>query len=266
MEALERLVVLSPGVLLQYQKVQAQQLWLEMRPKQEKSKECEKQEEIDRHFDEFFNAYQESPFQIDEYEEFLDCREDIPIYETKQDPLDLDSLYCPHYTAICSNDPTETNCGSTVPTRSTTEKDMSAHLAQVPTNQATQMLVTDDWMFACTAKKSFESREPIIFGTGASLAITPNQHNFVEPPTSLSRPMTLGGMANDLEIKGIGVKLLPLPQPHVDQGQLYTDLTGQFPVRSSKGNSYVMVCYIYDCNYVKVTPMKSRSASEWVKA
>jgi hypothetical protein len=34
----------------------------------------------------------------------------------------------------------------------------------------------------------------------------------------------------------------------VDQGQLYTDLRGKFPVRSSKGNSYVMVCYIYDCN------------------
>jgi hypothetical protein len=52
----------------------------------------------------------------------------------------------------------------------------------------------------------------------------------------------------------------------VDQGQLYTDLTGKFPVRSIKGNSYVMVCYVYDCNYVKVVPMKSRSASEWVKA
>jgi hypothetical protein len=52
----------------------------------------------------------------------------------------------------------------------------------------------------------------------------------------------------------------------VDQGQLYTDLTVEFPVRSSKGNSYVMVCYIYDCNYFKVIPMKSRSASEWVKA
>jgi hypothetical protein len=51
----------------------------------------------------------------------------------------------------------------------------------------------------------------------------------------------------------------------VDQGQLYTDLTGKFPVRSSKGNSYVMVCYVYDCNYIKVIPMKSRSASEWVK-
>jgi hypothetical protein len=27
-----------------------------------------------------------------------------------------------------------------------------------------------------------------------------------------------------------------------------------------------MVCYVYDCNYVKVVPMKSRSASEWVNA
>jgi hypothetical protein len=27
-----------------------------------------------------------------------------------------------------------------------------------------------------------------------------------------------------------------------------------------------MVCYIYDCNYIKVVPMKSRSASEWVKS
>jgi hypothetical protein len=52
----------------------------------------------------------------------------------------------------------------------------------------------------------------------------------------------------------------------VDQGQLYTDLTGKFPARSSKGNSNVMLCYIYDCNYIKVFPMKSRSASEWVKA
>jgi hypothetical protein len=27
-----------------------------------------------------------------------------------------------------------------------------------------------------------------------------------------------------------------------------------------------MVCYVYDCNYVKVIPMKSWSASEWVRA
>jgi hypothetical protein len=42
----------------------------------------------------------------------------------------------------------------------------------------------------------------------------------------------------------------------VDQGQLYTDLTGKFLVRSSKGNWYVILCYSYDCNYVKALPMK----------
>jgi hypothetical protein len=47
----------------------------------------------------------------------------------------------------------------------------------------------------------------------------------------------------------------------VDQGQLYTDLMGKFPVRSSKGNWYVIVCYIFYCNYVKVVPIKSRSTS-----
>jgi hypothetical protein len=82
---------------------------------------------------------------------------------------------------------------------------MYAHLTHVPTDQATQMLVADNWMFAFAAKKPFESRAPIIFDTGASLAITPNEHDFVEPPTMLSRLMTLGGMANDLEIKGIGM-------------------------------------------------------------
>jgi hypothetical protein len=52
----------------------------------------------------------------------------------------------------------------------------------------------------------------------------------------------------------------------VNEGQLYTNLTGKFLVQSSRGNSYVMVCYVYDCNYVKVNHMKYRSASEWVKA
>jgi hypothetical protein len=66
--------------------------------------------------------------------------------------------------------------------------------------------------------------------------------------------------------KDLGAKTHLVYAVVVDQGQLYTYLTGKFPVRSRKGNAYVMVCYIYDCNYVKVIPMKSRSASEWVKA
>jgi hypothetical protein len=52
----------------------------------------------------------------------------------------------------------------------------------------------------------------------------------------------------------------------INQGQLCINITGRFPVRSSKGNWYVMICYSYYCNYVKSFPMKSRSASEWLKS
>jgi hypothetical protein len=52
----------------------------------------------------------------------------------------------------------------------------------------------------------------------------------------------------------------------IDQGRLYTDLTGRFSQRSSKGNWFKMVVYSFDCNYIKPVAMKSKSASEWLKA
>jgi hypothetical protein len=45
---------------------------------------------------------------------------------------------------------------------------------------------------------------------------------------------------------GLGTKTHLVHAVVVDQGQLYTDITGNFPVRSSKGNWYVMVCNAYD--------------------
>jgi hypothetical protein len=47
---------------------------------------------------------------------------------------------------------------------------------------------------------------------------------------------------------GLGSKTHFVYAVVVYQGQLYTDLTGKFPVRSSKGNWYVMICYSYDYN------------------
>jgi hypothetical protein len=51
----------------------------------------------------------------------------------------------------------------------------------------------------------------------------------------------------------------------IEKGQLYTDLTGTFPQRCSKGNWYSLVVYSFDCNYIKPVGMKSKSASEWFK-
>jgi hypothetical protein len=45
---------------------------------------------------------------------------------------------------------------------------------------------------------------PIIFDTGASLAIMPDADDFIAPPTLLGTPMKLGGMVNNLEIRGVG--------------------------------------------------------------
>jgi Flp pilus assembly protein TadG len=42
---------------------------------------------------------------------------------------------------------------------------------------------------------------------------------------------------------GLGTKTHLVYAVFVDQGQLYTDLTGKLPVRSSKVNWYVMVCF-----------------------
>jgi hypothetical protein len=80
---------------------------------------------------------------------------------------------------------------------------------------------------------------------------------------------TKNEITSDLEYEtvtpsGLGTNTHLVCAVVIDQEQLYTDLTGRLPVISSKGIWYVMVCYSYDCNYMKSVPMKSRSASEWL--
>jgi hypothetical protein len=47
----------------------------------------------------------------------------------------------------------------------------------------------------------------------------------------------------------------------LDEGQIYTDLIGYFPTRSSKGNNGLMICYSYDANYIRPIAMKSKSGA-----
>jgi hypothetical protein len=51
----------------------------------------------------------------------------------------------------------------------------------------------------------------------------------------------------------------------LDQSQIYADLTGNFPTRSSKVNNGLMICYSYDANYIRSIDMKSKSSAEWVR-
>jgi hypothetical protein len=63
-----------------------------------------------------------------------------------------------------------------------------------------------------------------------------------------------------------GLKTQYIYAATIDAGQIYTDQTGRFPVISSKGNKYIMVLYDYDSNAILAQPIKSRTASELLKA
>ena len=47
---------------------------------------------------------------------------------------------------------------------------------------------------------------------------------------------------------------------------IYADLAGRFPQRSYAGNEYLMVAYIEDVNFIKLFPLKDRSAPSLVQA
>jgi hypothetical protein len=47
-------------------------------------------------------------------------------------------------------------------------------------------------------------------------------------------------------------------------GKSYSDLTGKFPVRSDRGNLYVLVVYLYNDNAILVEPMKNRGDGEQI--
>jgi hypothetical protein len=49
-------------------------------------------------------------------------------------------------------------------------------------------------------------------------------------------------------------------------GQIYTNQVGRLLTLSRAGNEYILLTYDYDSNYIHVEPMKSRSASEHMKA
>ena len=49
-------------------------------------------------------------------------------------------------------------------------------------------------------------------------------------------------------------------------GVAYTDLTGKFPYRSTKGNNYIMVAYNYDGNAILAEPVKNRQATTLLEA
>ena len=47
---------------------------------------------------------------------------------------------------------------------------------------------------------------------------------------------------------------------------IYTDQTGKFPTKSSKGNQYIMVIAKLDSDAILFEPVRSKAAGDMVKA
>ena len=51
-----------------------------------------------------------------------------------------------------------------------------------------------------------------------------------------------------------------------EEGKIYSDLCGRSPKTSSRGNKYIYVMYVYDCNAILATEMKSTINREMIRA
>jgi hypothetical protein len=121
----------------------------------------------------------------------LDSRDHIEIYEKNdvRDQLQLYSIYC---------DRTVVNCVVTLPTQS------QVNLIEA-SDRDIELLTDEKWLLTAAVCNTFGKHHvPIIFDMGASLAVTPDVEDFIDPPTSLATTIKLGGMANNLESRGVG--------------------------------------------------------------
>ena len=50
------------------------------------------------------------------------------------------------------------------------------------------------------------------------------------------------------------------------EGLIASDQTGMFPRTSNRGNKYICIFYVYDSNFIKGVPIKSRKKEELLKA
>ena len=179
---IDQLVCLNFDTLRQFNRIKATQLIQDLETYVDRSSSKLSTTELDN----FFDSYSEIP--VNKLHWFH-CRTDLDTSNTPTstnfDPFCFDTITSKRFVVNCHNDA----ASDLFKPESNIAPSFNAH---------THLLRPDAFL-------SFkQSRHPIIFDTGASLAITFDKNDFEGPIQSPNRPMKLGGMANGLEIEGIG--------------------------------------------------------------
>ena len=75
--------------------------------------------------------------------------------------------------------------------------------------------------------------------------------------------MTALPASDETQANMVSLKTVDLIKP---TSKVATDQTGRFPVKSSRGNQYIMVAYVHDANAILVRPIKNQSQHSLVNA
>ncbi len=97
--------------------------------------------------------------------------------------------------------------------------------------------------------RSTQPRTP----TSATIPTTPNLH--IDDHMAKAPQVPLNARTNHIFM-----------QVHAIEGVISSDQTGRFPITSNRGNAYIVVFYVYDANYIRSIPIKSRSKEELLPA
>jgi hypothetical protein len=170
-----------------------------------------------------FDAYENLPVYR---EEFFDCLEkhESENYDdcARRDHLDLDGAYSARVVVDCCGTSTSQHSTSGLTESPSTETTvLESNMA--PSELDLSELIRNTMICPLVNNAMSQWIITVTFDTGASLAITPELSDFVSPPKPLARPMKLGGMANGIEIKGIGIITWTFTAKDGTEGQIGTE-------------------------------------------
>jgi hypothetical protein len=189
---------------MQYQGIKGRELLLEL------SKE-ENLPGTETHLDEFFDSYEDLP----EYSEiFFEACEDLPTEDCDERnlPLELglDYIYRTRILVDCTNIAVQDVVDHTFHTCEENKgpfvsMDPPQDIFHTPSERAIDALLDCTIFFPVANSTGGSSTKPVILDTGASMAISTDAGDFVEPPRPLLIPIALRGMARGMMVAGTGI-------------------------------------------------------------
>jgi hypothetical protein len=202
-ERLNEAVELTPSTFWQFQVLEIKKLLKETQEKTKNEAHGCDYELIDEK--EFFDAHE--ILRVYHGGEFFDCLDesDFEIHEGR-DLLRMNAIY----KDIISIDCKRGTCGTfsvkeptDIHSNGSPVLVLEAKLA--PSDIAISLLVGETILCPVANLAGQKWLITVIFDTGASLSITHDLGDFVDPPKPLARPMRLGGFSNCTKIEGIGI-------------------------------------------------------------